>query len=496
MSKIDSEIKSGAWVNFWGVAGKMSAPAFLILVNRYYGAELFGYFVTANMIIDIGLAFLTFGFKDGILMHVSKFADDELQTSKLYNSLANSFFWSIGLSLLFMVLIWMPGSSLFALFYEARFAENLWFILSMMVFATPLIAAYRIIISATQGLKIMKYDAVINGGFRPLMLLIGLIGSWYIWPDLKGLGVGFIMAHTLVFVVSAVIYFRNFSFLHLLKAFWNFRIDRELLHFAIPQNINMTLNRFITGVDVLMLPMFGISATQVGYYAAGSMIIREVRNVKLIFSSAFAPQIVRLFDSKRIKQLSYHFTETSRWVAAISIPILLIIAVFRQELLQIIYGEFNADALFMLFLLPVPYLYGSFSLAGNIIIMTGNPRLSLLNTVISSVVNIMLNYWLIPYFGLIGAALASSLTMLLLSVLEVAETYWVVGAQLIFKKFFQPHFTAILLIGLWVALQAVFQIGLHGLWQKLAITTVAIALFYIIHISLMVYQTGLRKAKL
>jgi len=488
MSTVNSEIKSGAWVNFWGVAGKMSAPAFLVLANRYYGAELFGYFITANMVLDIGLAFLTFGFKDGILMHVSKFADDELQTAKLYNSITNAFAWSIGLSLLFILLIWFPGLALFKLFYEVNFAANLWFVLSVMVIVAPLISAYWIILAATQGLKIMKYDAAVNGGFRPLMLLICLVGSWYIWPNLKGMGIGFIIAHSLVFIVSTIIYFRNFSFSKQFNALSSFTMDHELLKFAIPQNINMTLNRFITGVDVLMLPMFGISAVQVGYYAAGSMIIREVRNIKLIFSTAFAPQIVRLFDSGRIRELSYHFSETSRWVTAISIPILFTIAIFRQDLLLLIYGEYIYDTLFMLFLLPVPYLYGSFSLAGNIIIMTGHSRLSLMNTVISSLANVGLNIWLIPHFGLIGAAAASSLTMLLLSMLELTETYIVVRALLLFKKVFQPHIAGLLMIGLWYVWQNVYQVETYSLIEKITLSAFGICLFFIIHLLLTNYS--------
>lgn len=496
MSTVNSEIKSGAWINFWGVAGKMSAPAFLILVNRYYGAELFGYFVTANMVLDIGLAFLTFGFKDGILMHVSKFADEGVQSTKLYNSLTNAFVWSIGLSILFILLIWFAGEALFALFYEKDFAANIWVVLSAMVLAAPLISAYWIILAATQGLKIMKYDAIINGGFRPLMLLICLVGSWYIWPNLKGLGIGFVMAHSLVFMVSVAVYFRNFSLLKQLNSISSFSLDSDLLTFAIPQNINMTLNRFITGVDVLMLPMFGISAVQVGYYAAGSMIIREVRNVKLIFSTAFAPQIVRLFDSGRIRQLSYHFSETSRWVSAISLPLLFTIAIFRQDLLLLLYGEYTYDTLFMLFLLPVPYLYGSFSLAGNIIIMTGHSRLSLFNTVVSSMINIGLNFWLIPQSGLIGAAIASSLTMLLLSILELMETYLVVGASLIFKKVFQPHFAGLMIIGFWLIWEQMYHYEIYELIGKVILSGTAISLFFLMHLLLTNYGKNNNKLQL
>ena len=74
MNTITSELKKGALVNFIGVIGKMAAPTFLIVVNRLYGAEVFGIYITTNIAIEIIIAFLTSGFKDGALIFVSKFS--------------------------------------------------------------------------------------------------------------------------------------------------------------------------------------------------------------------------------------------------------------------------------------------------------------------------------------------------------------------------------------------------------------------------------------
>ena len=447
MNSVKKEIKSGALVNFWGLLGKLAAPAFLILVNRYYGTELFGYYVTANMILDIGLALLIFGFKDGIVIHVSKYAGREQGNSPLYNSIANALLWTISAALVFTLLILITGRWIFPLFYKPDFAQNLSTILYMMIWGTPFMAFYNIVISATQGLKIMKYDSAINGVIRPLLLLIFIISMWYIDPGITGLAIGFLSTHVVLAFIGIYVIHKAFHWNKLLNAFRKLTIDHDLINFALPQNLNMTLNRFITGVDVLMLPIFGVSAKQVGYYAAGSMIIREVRNVKLVFSTSFAPHIVRLFDAKKHRKLSHHFSVTAGWVSSIAIPILLAILVLRGELLTIINPEFSGSTWFMIGLLPVPYFYSTFSLAGNILTMTGHSKVTLFNTTVSSVFNILMNIWLIPSFNLLGAAIASSLTMLALNVLELAEARYFTRARLQFSKFFFPHLCGFFALG-------------------------------------------------
>jgi len=489
MSKVQKELKKGAFVNFWGMLGKLAAPAFLIIVNRFYGAEIFGYFITSSMILDIGLAFLTFGFKDGILIHVSKYADNPDTRPLMYNSMVNALIWVLISVFGFIIALTTGGQYILKLAYTPEFADSLYNMLIIMVLATPMMAFDRICISSTQGLKIMKYDSIINGGVRQIALLVFSTLFWFIHPDITGLAMGFFATQMLVFILSLVIYHLNFEWYGLFTGFKQFKFDKELIDFAIPQNLNMTLNRFITGVDILMLPLFGISAAMVGYYGAGAMIIREVRNVKLIFSSAFAPHIVRLFEENKFRKLSHHFSKTSALVTAIVIPILFLILIFREDLLLLIQPEFTGSTLFMVCLLPVPYLYSSFSLAGNILTMTGLSKLTLINTVASSILNTLLNLWLIPLWHLEGAAIASSLTILFLSIMELTEAKIYSKTQLILSDILPPHAAGLIALSVFISFSwmGLFQYfaDIYGKSLLLVVTLIVYgAVFYVLKITL------------
>ncbi len=480
MSTITSELKKGALVNLIGVIGKMAAPTFLIVVNRLYGAEVFGIYITTNIAIEIIIAFLTSGFKDGALIFVSKFSSDSDGAKQLYQALSNSFAWSIGLSLLTLIGFFWFGEFFLSIFYEENFSNYLVIMFQFMIFSIPLMAFERIVLAATQGLKIMKYDALNNGWLRPLSLLIFSILFWYIDSSFTGLALAYLSTQLLLFIISLVIFSKELSWKKLFTACKNFEINKELVGFAIPQNINMTLNRFITGIDILMLPLFGFGPKIIGFYGAGTMLIREIRSIKLIFSSAFSPHIVRLHHKGEFNELSKHFSSTSSWIATLSIPTILLMAIFKDWLLIIISPDFNISSSFMFFLLPIPYLYCSFSLAGNVVAMTGHSKLILLNSITVASLNFLFNYLLIPKFGLQGAALSSSIAMFILVSLELIEARYVASTVLRVKDIYRPHLVGLLCLFIIFITQMFFPSFSKTLEWQILMSMIIVGLFLIL----------------
>jgi O-antigen/teichoic acid export membrane protein len=135
------------------------------------------------------------------------------------------------------------------------------------------------------------------------------------------------------------------------------------------------------------------------------------------------------------------------------------VAVLRSDLLVIVSPEYvGREALFMLFLLPIPYLQCSLGLTGNTVVMTGNSHLNLANNVVTGTINFLLNLWFIPAFGLVGAASASALATGVKSVLEVSEMRYVVGVPFLVRELYEPHLagwaTAAALLGVSVVYAA------------------------------------------
>lgn len=436
--QVRKEVERGARVNALGVLGKMAGPSFLVIVTRMYGADAFGIFITATALLEMAIAFLTAGFKDGALIFVARHADDEKEHVHLYQSLANALAWSLAFAvLLIAAAIWigpvvLPGA------YE--YGDRLVGPLLAMTLALPLMAFDRVVLAATQGLKIMKYEAIVNGGARPVLLLLTAVAFWFVVDDVRGLAAAYVVTQVVIAALAVWIYSRELSWSGLGKAVTTFRLNREMISFAVPQNLNATFERFITNVDIVMLGLFGIDARTIGFYGAGSLIVRELRQIKLVFSGAFAPHIVRLFRMKRLEELSLMFSTTSRWIARLAVPAIIAVAILRSDLLALVSPEYaNESALFMLLLLPIPYLQCSVGVAGNLVVMTGHSRFNLLNSIATGASNVLLNLWLIPGYGLLGAAAASALASAIRAVMELSEMYYILRVRFHVRELLQPH---------------------------------------------------------
>lgn len=473
---IEQELQRGVFVNVLGTLGKIAGPSFLIVVTRLYGADVFGIFITATSFVEMALAFLTAGFKDGALMSVARHADYEDEKDRLYQLLSNTLGWSLFFAALLIVFAYTVGSWLLPILYD-EYGGRLLFALQIMILAIPILAFDRIVIAATQGLKIMKYDAISNGGLRPVTLL-GLAAAFWLWlPTETGLALAYVATQIVLGGMAVWFYTRELEWRPLLDAFRRFELDYDMLRFALPQNLNMSLERFITNIDVIMLGMFGVTASTTGFYGAGAMVVRELLNIKQVFSNAFVPHVVRLHRADRAHRLSEIFSKTSRWIATLAIPALLAVAVLRTDILRLVSPEFaGADALFMLVLLPIPYMQCSFGLGGNIVVMTGHSGLNLLNSSTTALSNTLLNVWLIPLLGPLGAALASALATLLKTIMELTEAWLVANARILLGDVYRPHLAGLLAgsalllaFGLYPSLDASFLYRLGSLSSVLLV---------------------------
>lgn len=468
---IEKELQRGAMVNFLGIAGKIAGPAFLLVVTRLYGAEIFGVFLSAATLVEIAVALLTAGFRDAAVRYVARYAEEDRE--KLYDSLANAFGFSLGGAAILVLGAQALGAPVVRDLYD--FGETLAPAVQAMALVLPLMAFERVVIAATQGLRIMKYDALVAGGLRPVTLLIAALGFYTVMPTVAGLTAAWVLAQLLVALIAFWIYGREFEWKPLLRALRRFRLNRELLGFALPQNLNMTLHRFLTGIDVLMLGALGASAAAVGVYGAGASIVRELRQIKLAFSGALAPQIARLYGQRDIATLSRVYSATARWTATLAVPAILLVAVLHADLLRIFYPDYDGTTLFMLLLLPVPYFICAFGLAGNVVVMTGHSRLNLLNSATVGIVNVGLNFLLIPAFGMAGAAAASALGALALAAMEVFEAGQLIGVPLRVSEVYRPHLAGV--AGLLVAVIAFLTVEPDTLVLRVGIAVASAATY-------------------
>ncbi len=200
------------------------------------------------------------------------------------------------------------------------------------------------------------------------------------------------------------------------------RIDKELLwkivHYSKFTVLSGISSLVILKVDVLMLGYF-CSPKEVGVYGM-ALFVNEAVNV--VFDSVLRvclPQVSVLSgvnDENRIRMI---FRQSVKDMYIGIIPIVSIIAVAAPTAIHLIYKGKYDDSILLIYIFlasslvkPVGYV------AGVILGATGNIRFDNRNCWISALLNLVCNYLLIPKFGVMGAAVASTLSFISLTILH------------------------------------------------------------------------------
>jgi O-antigen/teichoic acid export membrane protein len=464
LSESHRAIARGAGVNLLGAIGKTLTPVFFILVTRLYGPHDMGVFYLAFILLDSLIMSLTVsGFNDGVLLYASHWADKPEREDELYRVIANGLVITLIIAGALLLLVHSGGLQWFlARYKQPEIAESVQF----MAWALPFACIPIIVVAATKALMIMKWDALVYGFFKPALLIVTTLGFWLFDAGLPGLWRGYLLTNIALAGIALHIFRRHFSFRKLFRQVRRFRYFPALVSYAIPQNLNMTFNSFINNLDVMMLSYFGVRPELIGFYGMGAQIVINLRQVRLVFSGAYAPVVSRLWAERNREEMNRSFSTVFRWTTTFAFPIALLIFVFRQDLLRIFHSSYTDDTTFMVLLLVPALLNCSIGLAGHLMAMTGHSLWNLANSIAIAGVGLLFNALLIPRFGILGAAGASALAGTLIYFLVLLEARLVLGATLIWKRIYKPLLAAV------PALVITFVFTSQGLATHLALRVV------------------------
>jgi len=186
---------------------------------------------------------------------------------------------------------------------------------------------------------------------------------------------------------------------------------RETLQSALPF-------MFLTGAFIIMsrtdVVMIGVLASQreVGLFNAGLQAALLADLGLSISNSIVAPEFARLNANGEQSQLQYLAASTARIVLVFGLAILAILTLFGNALLGLMFGaEFQAAYNAMIILVIGRCISLLFGEPGFLLNMTGNQSLTLRLVAGTAVLNIALNAILIPFAGIEGAALSTSIAL-------------------------------------------------------------------------------------
>jgi O-antigen/teichoic acid export membrane protein len=129
----------------------------------------------------------------------------------------------------------------------------------------------------------------------------------------------------------------------------------------------------------------------------------------------------------------------TRWTTSLVIPALLLILVFRGDLLRAISPSTAHDTLFVAILLIPPFTSCAFGLAGACLMFTGHTRATLANSLFVGLVNTALTVYLVPRHGMLGAAIATAIATSIMTGLQMIELERLERVAISWRAIWKPH---------------------------------------------------------
>lgn len=478
----EKQLVKGAIVNLFGVVPKLAYPLILFVIPWLFGTDVMGLYFLVVFLVDI-LNYLVYsGYCDATSIFASRQVDigNTSHQKALYRIFANAFAIPTSVGLLLVLIGLVAIDPFITAVYPGK--NELVGALQILMWTIPLLSLSSMCIASTRALMIMKYDVAINSTLYPLLLLFFIICAGQLNMGLTGLMIARLITQAIVLLLSLWAFGQHFSLRRTFREILRLKIDYDMLRFALPQNLNMTLNRYISRIDVLMLGAFGFSNHVVAFYSAGVLITSNVREIKQIFTSILGPIIVRHHSTGSSASMSEDLSMVVRWVITIAIPIITTILILRNDLLLLLDNDFAGNALFMAILLIAPLFDCAVGMAGNCIVWTGHSSWNLFNSILVSIINTLLNILLIPLYGLNGAAIATVTAIAIVSVAQLIELYYLERTSIYFGAVYKPW------IGFTLCILPIIVIGdpaqIADIWMRVALATGLILFFFLLMLRL------------
>ena len=181
---------------------------------------------------------------------------------------------------------------------------------------------------------------------------------------------------------------------------------KSILIVSLPLLFAQTGQFVMAWTDKLMLGGF-MSSVEVGVYDIAFK-LSMIANIALTaITSVTAPKFAELFAIRDFKRLEKVVNQSTKIIFWSSLPVLILLLLFSNMILGFFGEEFQLGKQ-AFYLLSLSTMISAFSgPAGNILQMTGRQVIFMNVLFVGAVINVVLNYFLIPLYGIEGAAFAS-----------------------------------------------------------------------------------------
>jgi O-antigen/teichoic acid export membrane protein len=195
---------------------------------------------------------------------------------------------------------------------------------------------------------------------------------------------------------------------------------RELIGFSLPLLSTDVVYLLRTSAIIVLLQYLATS-DEVAAYSAVLPIARQNLIVYQSFAVLFVPVAARLFARAEGERLRLLYWQTSAWIAVATFPALVLSVPLAGDVTVLLFGEAYRDSGIVLAVLAIGhYVSAAFGFNVMTLRVQGSIRIIVVADIVAAIVSVGGSLLLIPVWGALGAAVATTATLIAQNVLYQA----------------------------------------------------------------------------
>jgi len=354
-----------------------------MVLTRLYGVEIFGSYIYGITIVSMSLLLANLGMDMGLLYFIPKTGKKYITSCFVINVLTSA----VTMLLLYMFmpkslnpyigLVWLlSAEQLFFSIYRARHHIREFFLVKSII------------------------------GIGGLMLLS------FILYRLNGLNeINIVISAYVAAIVSNIVYATQTK-----DMFGEFEMHIEFISYSATIILGGVMALLINYIDIVMIEAM-MFKSDVAVYKVSAELAQIPSIFLTIVNTVFPPMISKLYHEGKVDEVRKLYEKLTRYLLVVSSIVIGLMMVFWNPILSL-YGPEYLNGKMVLFYRGLGQLINaSVGSVWYIVIMTGHPRIRFFAILTSAIINIVLNFLLIPIWGIDGAAFASMASTVFINIL-------------------------------------------------------------------------------
>ena len=445
---IAKKIGKESSITFVGLLyGNLNRYLYTALLARWVGPEFLGIYSIANSIMLISEVFAKMGLETGIMRFISRL-NPELDKEEINLLIGSSLKMVSVFSLSIMIILIISSGTIVDNYFNGQ--SLLKPVLIIFAIAIPFNALIQISAFATQGFKRLKYKTIVTQFLNPTILLLSMVFCYWFMskeytimiPILTTGVIGFLF---MIIVLKKVSGFKNNQILES-------KINYELLKFSYPLMFVTILQTLMHWMDILMLGYFTNPLT-VGLYHPAARTAGLLQALLLSFLSIYAPLAAQFYSQGDKVKLSNTYQLVNRWLLIFAIPISAVFILFPEKVLLLFGSQYLESSQVLVLLTIATFTQAILGAAGPTLSMSGHTKLVLFNSIGTFILNFGLNIWLIPIYGILGAAIATLTSLTIIGLIRVTQVYFILKINFLNLKLIKPILSGLVCYSVLIAIK-------------------------------------------